>query len=146
MMHILHVIDGLCLGGAERMLVDIANATVARGNRASVCVTRSSTDMAGFLDSKVPLHVLHRSGRFDLKALRSFAALVKSERVELLHAHGRSTFSMLALLKVTGWLKVPIVLHDHYGTIELDTAIPTWFRFAGRYCLDFYVGACALLV
>lgn len=40
-MRILHVIDSLALGGAERMLVDIANASVSDGHTVSVCVTRA---------------------------------------------------------------------------------------------------------
>jgi glycosyltransferase involved in cell wall biosynthesis len=60
--------------------------------------------------------------------------------VDLLHAHSRSTFSLLALMSVLGWLRVPVVLHDHYGSIETDTSVPLWFKFAGRFLLNQYVG------
>src|SRR5258705_412825 len=142
-MHIMHVIDGLPLGGAERMLVDIANATAAGGVRVSACVTRSCIDLAGSLDSRVHLHVLGRTRRCDFKAVRQFARLVQEERVNLLHAHSRSTFSLLAFVKMIGWLKPPIVLHDHFGSIEKDASVPAWFRFAGRFCLRRYIGVYA---
>lgn len=139
-MHIMHVIDGLPLGGAERMLVDIANATVAGGDQVSACVTRSCIDLAGGLDSRVHLHVLGRTRRFDFKALRRFARLVPDEKANLLHAHSRSTFSFLALLKALRWIRVPILFQDHYGSIEQDESVPFWFRWGGRFLLDQYVG------
>jgi len=136
----MHVIDGLPLGGAERMLVDIANATVAGGARVSACVTRSCTDLAAELDSRIFLHVLGRTRRFDVKGLQQFAHLVREERVSLLQAHSRSTLSLLSVVKMLGWLQTPIVLHDHFGSIERDFSVPAWFRLAGRFCLHGYVG------
>jgi glycosyltransferase involved in cell wall biosynthesis len=88
----------------------------------------------------VRLHTLGRHRRFELTPLRRFSRMVREERADLVQAHSRSTFSLLALLKALGWLRVPIVLHDHYGSIELDASVPLWFRFAGRFLLDHYVG------
>lgn len=143
-MHIMHVIDGLPLGGAERMLVDIANATVARGDRVSACVTRTCIDLASSLDPRIRLHVLGRTRRFDFKALRRLPRLVHEEKVDVLHAHSRSTFSLLSATKMFAWLKTPIILHDHYS-IEMNACIPVWFRFAVRFCLHRYVGVYARL-
>lgn len=141
-MHIMHVIDGLPLGGAERMLVDIANVTVGAGDHVSVCVTRTCTDLGDSLDPSISLHVLGRTRRFDMKALRRFAVLVRERRVDLLHAHSRSTFAFLAVLKLLRWIRVPILFQDHYGSIERDESVPLWFRLAGRVFLDQYVGVC----
>src|SRR5438034_673680 len=144
-MHIMHVIDALSLGGSERMLVDIANATVTEGYRVSACVTRTSVELAGSLNPLVQLHVLGRRRRFDLKPLRQFSRIVREERVDLLHVHTRSTFSMFAFLKMWRWVRVPVVFHDHYGWLETKASIPFWFRFAGRFLLDSYVGVYAKL-
>ena len=48
-LHVLHVIDSLARGGAERMLVDIANTSAVRHLRVSVCVTRSGQDLSSDL-------------------------------------------------------------------------------------------------
>lgn len=144
-MHIMHVIDGLPLGGAERMLVDIANAYVGRGYRASACVTRTCLDLATSLDPRVDIHVLGRRRRFDLRPLRRFARIVRDQGVDLLQAHSRSTFSMLAMVKAMGALRVPVILQDHYGSIEKDRSVPGWFRVAKRFCLSHYVGVCPKL-
>jgi len=74
-----------------------------------------------------------------------FASLVKNRNVNILHAHGRSTFSFLALAKTAGLIRTPIVLHDHFGMIELDTSIPPWFRLWAKRWVTHYVGVCSKL-
>lgn len=144
--HIMHVVDSLALGGAERMLVEIANRSAADGYRVSVCVTRSGCALASTLRPEIGLQVLDRRRRFDWAAIRRFAALVRDQHVDLLHAHGRSTFSFLAMTKSIGLIKAPIVLHDHYGSIEFDTSIPLWFRLWAKRWASHYVGVYTKLV
>lgn len=138
-LHVLHVIDSLAPGGAERMLVDLANATVARDLRVSVCVTRDRTDLACELRPEIALTVLGRRRRFQLRPLRRLAELVERSGVGLIHAHGRSTASLAVALRLLGGLERPIVLHDHYG-VELDPRIPLWLRWLGSRRIAHYVG------
>ena len=145
-MNIMHVIDSLNVGGAERMLVEIANATRRDGHPVSVCVTRDGREMAGELTRDVPVHVLGRTRRIDLAALRRYATLVKESKTDIVHAHGRSTFSFLLFAKSLGFFTAPIVLHDHYGEIEIDTSIPGWFRWYGHRLVGEYVGVSQNLV
>lgn len=72
-MRILHVIDSLELGGAERMLVEIANSATADGHEVSACVTRSATTLASDLHPKIKLTTLNRSRQIDLHAMRRLA-------------------------------------------------------------------------
>ena len=148
-LHVMHVIDSLARGGAERMLVDIANGTVNHGHAVSVCLTRSgsgaSSALAEELRPEIDLWTLGRYRRFDWAAMMEFAALVKNRRVDILHSHGRSTFSFLALAKTIGLIRTPIVLHDHFGMIELDTSTPPWFRLWANRWVTHYVGVCSKL-
>lgn len=139
-MHILHVIDSLAIGGAERMLVDIANASAAHGYRISVCVTRSRTDLEPELSTNITLLTLNRQRRFELSPMRKFAGYIADENVTALHAHGRSSFSFCALAKSMRMFSRPIILHDHFGEIELNSAVPTWFSLIGKKYIDAYVG------
>jgi len=139
-MHILHVIDGLAIGGAERMLVDIANATVQDDHRVSVCITRTQTELAAELDSRIEQIVLNRTRTFDFAAFRRFNAFVAQNKVTVIHAHGRSTFSFVAFSRIFSLRKVPIILHDHYGNIEIDSSIPAWFRYWGWREIAAYIG------
>ena len=138
-MHVLHVIDGLGLGGAERMLVDIANRTVADGHRVSVCVTRDNVTLASELDPRVHLLVLARRARVSPLGLLRLARFIRSERVDVIHAHMRSNVAFVLQLRISRAIRTPIVFHDHYGTIEVDTSIPTWFRIGHRF-IERYVG------
>jgi glycosyltransferase involved in cell wall biosynthesis len=136
-MHVLHLVDALALGGAERMVVEIANRTV-RDHRASVCVSRTGSDLAPRLDPRVALIVLGRQRRFELRPLLNLARWCKQNEVDLLHCHGRSSFSLAATLRACRLLRIPIVFHDHRG-IEVDRSVPRWFPVAARY-LSQYVG------
>lgn len=144
-LHVLHVIDGLGLGGAERMLVDLANQTVADGHRASACVTRDHLALAPELDPRVHLLVLARRARISPPSLLRLARFIRRERVDVLHVHMRSNLAFVLQLRATRAIRTPIVFHDHYGTIELDTSIPLWFRIGHRF-VDRYVGVYDKLV
>jgi glycosyltransferase involved in cell wall biosynthesis len=137
--HVLHVIDGLGLGGAERMLVDIANRTVADGHRVSVCVTRDNVTLARELDPRIRVLVLARRARFSPLGLLRLARFVRNERVDVIHAHLRSNTAFVLQLRAVRAIRTPIVFHDHYGTIEVDQAIPSWFRLGHRFVAQ-YVG------
>ena len=130
--HVLHVVDALSLGGAERMLVEIANRTCIDGHRVSVCVTRSGIELASRLDRRIEVIVLGRKRRTDVQPLVRLARWTARNAVDVVHCHGRSSFSLLAMLKASGLYRRPLVLHDHLG-VQLHPAVPIWFRVAKRY-------------
>jgi len=141
----MHVIDSLSVGGAERMLIEIANRTGVDGHRVSVCITRSDYSMATYLRPDISTYILGRQRRFDWKAIRKFAFIVHAKQVDILQAHSRTTLAFLALTKTLGLIKVPIILHDHYGGIEIDSSIPIWFRLWAKHLISHYVGVYAKL-
>lgn len=143
-MNILHAIDSLAVGGAERVLVELSNQAARDGHRVAVCVTRSETTLAAGLRPEIDLWVLGRRRRFDLPAMKRLAGLVKQQRIDLIQAHSRSTVALLSVLKTLRMIRVPIVFLDHYG-IEIDPSVPWWFRWWGRHCLSHYVGVCEAL-
>lgn len=143
-MHILHTIDSLSVGGAERVVVELANQAARDGHRVAVCVTRSETSLAPGLRPEIDLWVLGRQRRFDFPAMKRFAGLVKQHHIELIQAHSRSTVAFLSVLKTLRMIRVPVVFLDHYG-IEIDTSVPWWFRWWGKHCLSHYVGVCEAL-
>lgn len=140
-MHILHVIDSLARGGAERALVEIANRSATDGHKVSVCITRSNSDLEADLHSEIRLTVLDRRRRFDWKGIQRFSSLVRSDPVDLLHVYGRSTLAFVAFVKTLRLVpaKIPVVFSDQYG-IHLDPSIPFWFRIWAKNKIDFYVG------
>jgi len=143
-MRILHVIDSLELGGAERMLVEIANSATADGHEVSACVTRSATTLASDLHPKIKLTTLNRSRQIGLHAMRRLADEGRRQRIDVLHAHGRSTLSFLAAMRTLRMTSIPIVFHDH-ASIETDQSVPRWLRLWGRHHIEQYVGVYAKL-
>ncbi len=144
-MNILHVIDSLAVGGAERVLVELANQAARDGHRVEVCVTRSETSLAAALRPGIDLWVLGRRRRFDLPAMKRFAGLIRNHRIDLIQTHSRSTLAFLSVLKTLKMIRVPIILLDHYGKIDIDTSVPWWFHWWGKPCLSHYVGVCEAL-
>jgi glycosyltransferase involved in cell wall biosynthesis len=140
-MHILHVIDSLARGGAERALVEIANRSAADGYRVSVCVTRTNCDLAGDLRPEISLTVLNRRKRFDRGGMHRFAALVKKESVDVLHVYNRWTLSFVSFVKTLRLIPpgIPIVFNEQYG-IYLDPSVPPWFRWWAKHWITHYVG------
>jgi glycosyltransferase involved in cell wall biosynthesis len=139
-MKILHVIDSLAIGGAERMLVDIANATIIDGHSVGVCVTRSSrVDLAKELHPEIRLQVIHRTRRFDLGAMKQFRDYVVDNCYDVLHVHGRSSLSFCSLTKLLFKFRIPLLFHDH-RSIEIDQSIPVWLRIWGKHYVEQYVG------
>lgn len=130
-MHVLHVIDALALGGAERMLVEIANASHAAGIRVSVCVTRSGTQLADRLEPGIEVLVLGRTRTSDLRPLVRLARWIRRNAVDVVHCHGKSSFSLVAVLTASRAIATPVLFHDHHG-LGMDARIPWWLPLARR--------------
>ncbi len=142
--NVMHVIDTLAVGGAERMLVDIANALDPQKYSVSVCMTRTCSALASQLRPGIPFYKLNRKWSFDPRGFARLKQYADSEKVDLFHAHGRSTFSFLSFASMLGVIKQPIILHDHYG-IDIDESIPFWFNWFQKRFLDHYIGVCSAL-
>jgi len=69
---VMHVIDSLAPGGAERMLLDIVNNLDNEEYRISVCVTRSNQSLSRELHPDIPFMTLGRKWRFDPKGFIGF--------------------------------------------------------------------------
>lgn len=140
-MHIMHVIDSLARGGAERALVEIANQSARDGHSVSICITRFNSDLKVDLRDDIRLTVLDRRSRLDWSGIRRFSSLITSNPVDVLHVYGRSTLAFVAFAKTLRLVspQIPVVFSDQYG-IHLDPSIPFWFRIWAKNYIDFYVG------
>jgi glycosyltransferase involved in cell wall biosynthesis len=139
-MHIMHVIDSLAIGGAERMLVDIANQSSKDNIDVSVCITRSDCTLASELRQDISWMALKRKQAGDINGFKDLASFVKRRNVDVFHVHGISSFSFLAVSKAIGLISSPIIFHDHNGSIEFKRSVPFWFRVWGKHYVDRYVG------
>ena len=112
-MIILHLIDTLHAGGAERMVVNLANGLLKRGLKVHVCASRETGVLSHELDDGIALLLLNRKSTFDLKAIFRLLVYLKKHKVTHLHAHGTSFF--LGWMAAICYPKLKFIWHDHYG-------------------------------
>lgn len=126
------------------MLVEIANCAAADGHQVSVCLTCQDQSMASGLLPGIQVWVLGRRHRRDWDAMRRLAALIREQRVDVLHVHGRSTLAFVLLAQLSGRMQCPVVLH-HHSSKDIGTAAPVSFRWVIKHFISRYVGVCAQL-
>ncbi len=130
---VLHLIDSLAVGGAERMAVNLVNALPRERYRPFLATTRSE----GLLEAAVRPDVgrlrLARRGRFDLQAIRQLSAYVRQHQIQIVHAHSSSIFIATAARELTARSRQPALLwHDHYGRHDTDPRRKWLYRWPVR--------------
>ncbi|APY07536.1 hypothetical protein BWZ20_04150 [Winogradskyella sp. J14-2] len=115
-MRVLQLIDTLDAGGAERMAVNLANALSGSVDASYLCATRKEGLLKESLDKDVRFLFLKKKGTFDIKAMLRLHAFIKSEKINIIHAHSSSFF--LATLVSLFLNNIKVIWHDHYGDSE----------------------------
>lgn len=120
---VMHVLDALRVGGAERVAVNLANLLPRAGYETFLCTTRDEGAFASLLAPEVGRLSLGRRGLLDLAALRRMVAFIRRHKIRILHAHGSALFfARLASL----FSPYPaVVWHDHYGRYTFNDR-PAW--------------------
>jgi len=111
-------VDALSRGGAERVLVTLANDLDRRRFRVHFIATREPGPLAVDLAPHVTVHSLDRRTRWDVGVVRRFADVVRRHDIRLVHTHSHSAsyLARLARLAFGGqWLHV---VHDHHPLVE----------------------------
>jgi len=111
-MRILHLIESLEFGGAEKVVVTLANS-MARSHEVSVCCVKRIGELARELDPAIHVHCLEAGEGNDYRLPFRLAALVRREGLEVVHSHNWSLFIEAA---VGGrWARVPALVHTVHG-------------------------------
>ncbi len=88
MRKVLHVIESLELGGAERVVIEHATSHDRSRYEPEVCCVDGGGPLAAVLEEiGVPLHVLGRRGRFDPRPTFALARLVARRGIDVVHNH-----------------------------------------------------------
>lgn len=111
-MRILQLIESLEFGGAEKVVVTLANA-MARDHQVSVCCARRTGELAGELRPDVRLHCLGARDGNDVRLPFRIASLARRERSEVVHAHNWSLFIEAAIAARRA--AVPVLVHTVHG-------------------------------
>lgn len=89
-LRVLHLITRLPVGGAERLLVDIARGLDPQRFTSVACCIQERGELAGELEaSGIAVHSLERmrTKRFDWRAIGDLARLMREQRIDVVHSH-----------------------------------------------------------
>lgn len=120
---VLHLVDTLDPGGAERVAVNLVNHLSRERFRPFLGTTRREGALAAEILPDVGRIALHRARTLDLGALRRLLAFVRENDVAILHAHASALF--FAQLATIAAPHLKIVWHDHFGRY-LEEERPAW--------------------
>ncbi len=118
--------DQLNAGGAERVLVNMANQLHKNGVEVKVVLFLKPSILDALIDPDIPVSYLHRKGRFDLRAM--FALKKEVRTFDIVHVHSRYNLRYYFVSKIlTGIKKPKIVFHEHIPILKVD--------YFTRFCL-----------
>ncbi len=120
---VMHVVDALQIGGAERVAVNLASLLPQDRYESFLCTTRGEGPLAEFVAPHVGRLFLKRKHTVDAAALSRLVKFIRSHEIQILHAHASALFfARLASL----FPPFPaVVWHDHYGRYVFNDR-PVW--------------------
>jgi glycosyltransferase involved in cell wall biosynthesis len=118
---ILQIIDTLAIGGAEKVLVTLANIQHRKGDEVTVMTLLQPGALAAQLDQDIPVVSLLRGWKFNPITMYRFVSIARN--YDIIHVHSSHNLRYVFLSSILWGLKKPIVFHEHFGNIEIDTSI-----------------------
>lgn len=111
--------DRLNAGGAEKVLVYIANLLYKNGIDVTVIILLDKAALDSQIHPNIPIHYLHRKSRFSISAFVQLKRLLKD--VNIVHVHSRYNlrYYMVAKLLV-GIHKPAVFFHEHVPSFKID--------------------------
>lgn len=120
---VLQMVDTLTAGGMERVAVNLANLIPRQRYRSYLCTTRCDGPLSRLINEDVGRLQLNRRRRFEWKALQQLVEFIRTNDIEILHAHGMSLWTAFL---ASFFPPYPSVFwHDHYGEYAMQER-PAW--------------------
>lgn len=121
-MKVLQVIDQLGVGGAERVVIDMTNLLYEANIDVSFLVLLGPKDQDFEIDSRIPKYYLHRKSKFSFNKMFSLRKILV--KYDIIHVHMRHTFRYVQLVSKLFRINSKVILHDHFGKINLEFKVP----------------------
>lgn len=125
-MKILQVIDTLNIGGGERVFIDICNLLKESNENVEVLYLLTSGELHKDLNFDIPFRILNRNNKWSFSKMYECSLILKEN--DIIHCHFRHVYKYIALVSLIFRVKSKIILHDHYGSIDLNKSIPFLFN------------------
>lgn len=132
-MKVLQLIDSLNAGGAERVAINYANSLVSHIGTSYLCATREDGLLKECLSKDVQYLFLGKKSTLDFTAIRKLNIFIKTNRINIVHAHS-SSFFIATIIKILN-PKLVLIWHEHYGNREQTSSLD---KFILRICSYFF--------
>jgi glycosyltransferase involved in cell wall biosynthesis len=140
--NVVQVIDTLSVGGAEQVLIDVTKILSNRGVDVDVLCLTNKGSKADALRGTCKVKSLNRKNKYSL--IKMFQLKKELEPYKIIHCHFRHVYRYVKLVAIVFGVKGKIILHDHYGSIDIDKGIPLGFNKIFR--VENYIGVSKTLV
>lgn len=135
-MKILKVIDTLEIGGAEKVFIDLTNLLHEKGVDVSALFILQPGKWANQLHANIKQQTLNRKFKWSLPTLYRCARFIN--QYDIIHCHHRYVFAYINLCAMLFGVRAKIILHDHYGLIDLNQQVPK--NIAGIFKPTHFIG------
>ena len=120
-MRVLHLIESLEFGGAEKVAIDLAN-TMAERHEVTICCVKRVGDLGGTVDARIRVLCLNKQEGNDYLVPFRLARTLRQFGIDVLHAHNWGVFLEAALAGLLA--RTPVMIHTVHGPY-LDY-VPGW--------------------
>lgn len=135
-MKVLHVIDRLNPGGAERVCIDLANILLLNGHVVGILILLSKAKLDTSLEPGVSTHYLNRTSKLSIGKYKEAAKICRE--YDIIHVHMRHVYRYMVIVKLIGGFKSKLIFHDHFGDIRTDKSRSLFFN--RWFKPTFYIG------
>lgn len=111
-MRILHVIESLEFGGAEKIVISLANS-MAAAHEVAVCCVKTIGALAPELDPRIRAFALGKGEGNDFGLALRLARILRRERYDVVHTHNWGVFLEATAAAVLA--RVPVRIHTVHG-------------------------------
>ena len=126
----MHVIESLEFGGAEKVVVHLANR-LSEDNTVSICLTKRKGELLEELNNNINVYCLHSPEGNNFSLPQQIRDLINNHKVDILHSHDWGVYleSVLAVKKSKNTAMVHTV-HGPYMSYPqgIKSSIKIWLR------------------
>lgn len=133
-MRILHIIESLEFGGAEKVVVSLANG-LADSHEVAICCLKRVGALGAEVDRRIRVFCLDKAEGNDYRLPWRLADLIRLHAFDVVHTHNWAVFLEGGL---AGWLaKTPVLLHTVHGPYaEYPSSLRSRLKIALRHSLE----------
>ena len=123
---VVYIIDQLECGGAERVLITLANIFYAKDHKTTVITTVSPGSIHDQLSKDVQFICLYRKWKWN--PFTMYKLIKELRKYDIIHVHSSHNLKYVWLAGKIFFLHKPIFFHEHFGDIEIDRRVRLYQR------------------